>query len=120
MRGRFVFDIVAVGANLNVVIRIRFEIAERIARLRRAESRRLILRRRGFDGVANRVRLRAGNRRPGNVDRARRRRGRRKRRARQLPDGRFIEVYRRFDPRPKLDFGPYKRLIERLDRGEEG
>ena len=38
------------------------------------------------------------------------------RKARQLPDGRFIEVYRRFDPRPKLDFGPYKRLIDRLTR----
>ena len=36
------------------------------------------------------------------------------RKARQLPDGRFIEVYRRFDPRPKLDFGPYKRLLDRL------
>ena len=36
------------------------------------------------------------------------------RKARLLPDGRFIEVYRRFDPRPKLDFGPYKRLIASL------
>ena len=36
------------------------------------------------------------------------------RRARQLPDGRFIEVYRRFEPRPKLDFSPYKRLIASL------
>ncbi len=36
------------------------------------------------------------------------------RRARQLPDGRFIEVYRRFDPRPKLDFEPYKRLLGKL------
>lgn len=36
------------------------------------------------------------------------------RKARRLPDGRFIEVYRRFDPRPKLDFGPYKRLIGKL------
>ena len=37
------------------------------------------------------------------------------RRARQLPDGRFIEVYLRFDPRPKLDFSPYKRLIREID-----
>ena len=36
------------------------------------------------------------------------------RKARQLPDGRYIEVYRRFDPRPKLDFEPYKRLLGRL------
>ena len=36
------------------------------------------------------------------------------RKARRLPDGRFIEVYRRFDPRPKLDFGPYKRLLAKL------
>lgn len=34
------------------------------------------------------------------------------RRGRLLKDGRFIELYRRFDPRPKLDFAPYKRLIE--------
>ncbi|MDD4017223.1 MAG: PIG-L family deacetylase [Kiritimatiellae bacterium] len=34
------------------------------------------------------------------------------RQERLLEDGRFIEVYRRFDPRPKLDFTPYKRLIE--------
>ena len=34
--------------------------------------------------------------------------------ARRLPDGRFIEVYRRFDPRPKLDFEPYKRLLGKL------
>lgn len=33
------------------------------------------------------------------------------RKARKLPDGRFIEVYRRFDPRPKFDFEPYKELI---------
>lgn len=36
------------------------------------------------------------------------------RRARCLPDGRFIEVYLRFDPRPKLNFEPYKRLLEEL------
>ena len=36
------------------------------------------------------------------------------RKARKLPDGRFIEVYRRFDPRPKLDFEPYKRLLGKL------
>ncbi len=33
------------------------------------------------------------------------------RRERRLPDGRFIEVYRRFNPRPKFDFSPYKELI---------
>lgn len=33
------------------------------------------------------------------------------RKARLLPDGRFIEVYRRFDPRPKFDFTPYKELL---------
>ena len=36
------------------------------------------------------------------------------RKGRQLPDGRFIEVYRRFDPRPKLSFDPYKELIQKL------
>lgn len=36
------------------------------------------------------------------------------RKARQLPDGRFIEVYRRFDPRPKLDFEPYKALLGKM------
>lgn len=35
----------------------------------------------------------------------------RQREARALPDGRFIEVYLRFDPRPKLDYAPYKRLL---------
>ena len=34
------------------------------------------------------------------------------RKARLLPDGRFIEVYMRFDPRPKLDFSPYKKFLE--------
>ena len=34
------------------------------------------------------------------------------RRGRLLKDGRFIELYRRFDPRPRLDFAPYKRIIE--------
>lgn len=33
------------------------------------------------------------------------------RKERRLPDGRFIEVYRRFNPRPKFDFSPYKELI---------
>ena len=33
------------------------------------------------------------------------------RKGRRLPDGRFIEVYRRFDPRPKFDFGPYRKLV---------
>lgn len=33
------------------------------------------------------------------------------RKARKLPDGRFIEVYLRYDPRPKLNFEPYKRVI---------
>lgn len=36
------------------------------------------------------------------------------RRARLLPDGRFLEVYRRFDPRPKLSYEPYKKLIASL------
>lgn len=36
------------------------------------------------------------------------------RKARQLADGRFIEVYLRFDPRPKLSFEPYKQWIENL------
>ena len=36
------------------------------------------------------------------------------RKARRLPDGRFIEVYRRFDPRPKLNFEPYKKLLGKL------
>ena len=36
------------------------------------------------------------------------------RKARKLPDGRYIEVYRRFDPRPKLDFEPYKQLLGKL------
>ena len=36
------------------------------------------------------------------------------RRSRRLPDGRYIEVYRRFDPRPRLDLEPYKRLLGRL------
>ena len=40
----------------------------------------------------------------------------RQREARRLPDGRFIEVYRRFDPRPKLDFTPYKMLIDKLTK----
>lgn len=36
------------------------------------------------------------------------------RRARCLPDGRFIEVYLRFDPRPKLNYEPYKRLLAEM------
>lgn len=36
------------------------------------------------------------------------------RRARCLPDGRFIEIYLSFDPRPKLNFEPYKRLLADL------
>ena len=36
------------------------------------------------------------------------------RRARCLPVGGFIEVDLRFDPRPKLNFEPYKRLLEEL------
>ena len=39
---------------------------------------------------------------------------REQRKARLLSDGRYIEVYRRFDPRPKLDFAPYRQLIEKL------
>lgn len=34
------------------------------------------------------------------------------RKARRLTDGRFIEVYLRFDPRPKIRFEPYKKWIE--------
>lgn len=34
------------------------------------------------------------------------------RKARRLTDGRFIEVYLRFDPRPKISFEPYKNWIE--------
>lgn len=33
---------------------------------------------------------------------------------RRTKDGRYIEVYRRFDPRPKLSFKPYKEILERL------
>ena len=36
------------------------------------------------------------------------------RKARRLQDGRYIEVYRRFDPRPKLNFDPYKQLLDKL------
>ena len=32
----------------------------------------------------------------------------RQRDERRLPDGRMIEVYLRFDPRPKLNFEPYR------------
>jgi len=34
--------------------------------------------------------------------------------ARKLDDGRFMEVYLRFDPRPKLSFEPYKEFVESL------
>lgn len=34
------------------------------------------------------------------------------RRARMLRDGNYIEVYQRFDPRPRLNFQPYKDLLE--------
>lgn len=34
--------------------------------------------------------------------------------ARKLDDGRFMEVYLRFDPRPKLSFAPYKEFVESL------
>ena len=40
------------------------------------------------------------------------------RQARRLPEGSFIEVYRRYDARPKLDYEPYKRLLERLNNGK--
>ena len=36
------------------------------------------------------------------------------RKARCLPDGRFIEVYLRFDPRPKLSFAPYQALLSEI------
>lgn len=35
------------------------------------------------------------------------------RQARRLEDGRYIEVYLRFDPRPKLDFAPYRLAVSR-------
>jgi len=35
------------------------------------------------------------------------------RKARLLSNGRYIEVYRRFDPRPKFDFSPYRELLEK-------
>ena len=38
----------------------------------------------------------------------------RQRKARKLPDGRFIEIYRRYDPRPRLNFEPYKKLLGKL------
>ena len=38
------------------------------------------------------------------------------RKERKLPDGRFIEVYMRFDPRPRLRFAPYKDLIQKLSK----
>ncbi|MEG1516441.1 MAG: PIG-L family deacetylase, partial [Clostridia bacterium] len=33
------------------------------------------------------------------------------RKERMLEDGRFIEVYLRFNPRPKFNFAPYKQII---------
>ncbi len=36
------------------------------------------------------------------------------RKARQLDDGRFIEVYIRFDPRPSLNFAPYKKILNNI------
>jgi len=36
------------------------------------------------------------------------------RKARLLKDGRYIEVYRKFDPRPKFDFTPYKEIVENV------
>ncbi len=35
----------------------------------------------------------------------------RQRDERLLPDGRYIEVYLRFDPRPKLNFEPYRKVV---------
>lgn len=35
--------------------------------------------------------------------------------ARKLPDGRFIEVYLRFNPRPALNFEPYKQLLSEIE-----
>lgn len=37
------------------------------------------------------------------------------RKARCLSDGRFIEVYLRFDPRPKLNFRPYKKMLDEIN-----
>lgn len=36
------------------------------------------------------------------------------RRARRLADGRGVEVYRWFDPRPALDYAPYRRLVQEI------
>lgn len=36
------------------------------------------------------------------------------RKDRMLPDGRFLEIYLRFDPRPKLNFAPYKHLLSEI------
>lgn len=38
----------------------------------------------------------------------------RQRAARKTPDGSSIEVYQRFDPRPKLNFAPYLELLSKL------
>ena len=38
------------------------------------------------------------------------------RKARCIQDGRFIEVYLRFDPRPKLNFSPYKQLLGEMEQ----
>ena len=37
----------------------------------------------------------------------------RARKERRIADGRYIEVYLRFDPRPKLDFSPYRQLADK-------
>ena len=40
------------------------------------------------------------------------------RRARRLSDGRVIEVYRWFEPRPPLDYRPYTEAVERIESEE--
>jgi LmbE family N-acetylglucosaminyl deacetylase len=39
------------------------------------------------------------------------------RQARRLSDGRVIEVYRWFDPRPPLDYRPYCAAVEKIEKG---
>jgi LmbE family N-acetylglucosaminyl deacetylase len=36
------------------------------------------------------------------------------RQARRMDDGRYVEVYLRFDPRPKLSYAPYKDFLSKL------
>lgn len=38
------------------------------------------------------------------------------RNTRRLPDGRYLEVYRWLDPRPPLDYAPYRDAVEQITR----